>query len=284
MNSFQTGSSLFALIRMLYQTSPTSKYVLVEGQEDVDLVKYHIHSSDVQLIISGGKSALIEAIVILEAAGFSEAIGVVDRDFDHLVTSTIPRTTNLIHTDGYDLFSEMFAINPSLIRDVLFSLDSNAATNIESLSGERLENLIIQLVLCLAPFRIINGWCRLQMKFANFPFGDIINSDFTPGENKNVLAVLNRRSSTVTKLVTIHRYISSVNALIAPSIRDCGGHDLIGAATALMIRGGAKNFSKDALKEKLIGAIDCSIFSGSTTSNLIETWARTHSMRIFDCC
>ncbi len=100
LNNHKTAASIEIEIRMtrLYHDSAI---LLLEGADDGRFWRGRI-VEDCDLLITGGRSALLEAITIVDDRPITGVLAAADPDYDRL-QGTLPKSPNLFFTDAHDL-------------------------------------------------------------------------------------------------------------------------------------------------------------------------------------
>lgn len=104
MRSDLDGTDLFNLLMMDPPTGET-RMVIVEGESDFNLLADFLRSDAITITVGYGKQSLLEAAT-LASSKLTQAVFLVDADFDHLVGTADSYPDNVILTDLYDLYMD----------------------------------------------------------------------------------------------------------------------------------------------------------------------------------
>src|SRR5712691_9695166 len=85
-------------------------FLVVEGRDDRLFCDRFTSSADCKLVVAEGKTSVCEVIEILEDSGFVGSVGLVDSDFDRILTPELMRS-NIVATDAHVLESILIRSN-----------------------------------------------------------------------------------------------------------------------------------------------------------------------------
>ena len=283
MSGGHTGETLFVLITMLRQLDSKRLILVVEGFEDDAVLDGHINETNINVLISGSKIAILRLCDLLHVNHISYAVGLIDRDLDDLTGRSSSYPPNVVATHAYDLVADVLLTNPDLLLRALKSQNRDASRVVESTCSGSISDVVFQLVISLSVLRLLNESFDFGLSFVNFPFFKILNSDYSVKSSEEILVFANIRSSSTVEFSEIEPHLATAMHSINSDRRHCGGHDIIGASIAIMRQGGDKALSKSNLVKSISTAISCNVMVRLPIYKQIENWAASNSSAAFDC-
>ncbi|MFZ2226866.1 MAG: hypothetical protein WA090_00265 [Candidatus Nanopelagicaceae bacterium] len=278
-----SGDALFSQVLMQRQVDKRL-FLLVEGNDEVSILTGHIEERNLALVaFGGGKRALLRAGELLHTNGLTHTLVLVDRDLDDLTGKSGLYPPTVVATNGYDLVGDVIVTHPHLLRRAVQSHGGAVVSTIGSSSNGNVSEITFRLAMALAILRLINEELDLGLKLRNFPFRDILNPDFTVKDFAEILDRANNRSPVVVQLDDIRHLLTSAVNRINEDPRHCGGHDILGAAAAVLRQGGARGVGSDQLAASINTAASCTTMMRLSIYSNIENWAAQWSVMAFDC-
>lgn len=277
-----TPDSAFAWVLMQRQVDG-NLLLIVEGDDEDVILDGHLDRGSVTLLVMGGKSNVLGASRLLLARKDRSVLAVVDRDMDDLTGGSAGYPSNVAPTRGYDLVADINHVRPELLNRAIRVHGRSAASEIERQTGVEISDIVFNLCLALAPLRLVNMERSLGLNLRDFPFDRIIRADYTPRGIEEIVNVANLRSRVDIPFEFIHVDLADAIGRIRGDRRYCGGHDLMGAASAVLRRGGASSVSSRNLAASVYTAIDCQTIVRLPVTGPIGDWAEGHSRTAFTC-
>ena len=134
-------------------------------------------------------------------------------------------------------------------------------------------DLAFKLCLALGALRLVNAELSLGLNLRDFPFGNIIGLDYSPVSQDHILQQANSRSAVDVDFERMQAEIGLAVSRIGDDFKYCGGHDILGAAAALLRKGGAKSVGAHNLASSLFTATDCDSIRRLPLRVSISNWA-----------
>jgi len=258
-------------------------FLLVEGDDEDSLLYGHLFGEDVSILVLGGKPNVLETSRLLASEPVKGVYAVVDRDLDDLTGVAGGYPPNLVATKGYDLVSDVVGVRPDLFERTLRVHGKDAYDAVESATGASFIEICKQLCLRVAALRLVNAEKQLGLNLRDFPFARLINHDFSLKDYSDVISEANTRSRVSIDVSSVEVQVRAATLRIGDDLRFCGGHDLLGAAAALLRRGGARSVGAAGLAASLLTASDCETIRRLPIRHSIYAWAEGFSRRAFEC-
>jgi len=282
MQRLVTPDSAFAWIKMQRQVDH-HLFLLVEGDDEDSILYGHFLRDDVSILVLGGKPNVLATSRLLALQPVKGVYSLIDRDMDDLTGSTATYPPNLVATKGYDLVSDIVAVRPDLFERTLRVHGKDVFDAVEVSTGSKFTDLCNELCLKLSALRLVNDEEQLGLNLRDYPFAALINSDFSSKEYSDFIREANSRSKVTVDVSSVEVLVRAAASRIGGDTRFCGGHDLVGAASALLRRGGAKSVGADNLAASLFTATDCETIGRLPVKDSICDWAGKFSRAAFDC-
>ena len=273
----------FALTVMLKQTSPQTHYLAVEGKEDYRYLQGHLSRDKVQIFITGSKTEVLKYCNLLQANHISNARGIVDRDLDDYLPVKFIYPSSLFVTQGYDLFSDIISVDPSLLSRALRNQNPSVVSRVERIRNEPIENIVRNLVLEVVRFRLVNELLDLGISFSHMAFMELMDSEFRPLPPRKVLEYFNSRRTATIDFDSLETELNLAVNSLPREIGICGGHDLVSASVAILKKGGCPNSSTHATISSVLTGHNCEKMMQMKIFKEISDWGQASSIRIFDC-
>lgn len=252
MQRLVTPDSAFAWIKMQRQVD-RHLFLLVEGDDEDSILYGHLLRDEVSILVLGGKPNVLATSRLLASQPVKGVYALIDRDLDDLTGVTAGYPPNLVATRGYDLVSDIVAVRPDLFERSLRVHGKDAFEAVEAAVGVKFTDLCNQLCLKLAALRLVNDEEQLGLNLRDYPFAKLINPDFSLKDYSDAITEANSRSKVTVDVSSVEVQVRAAASRIGEDTRFCGGHDLIGAASALLRRGGAKSVGAAGLAASLFG-------------------------------
>ncbi len=215
-------------------------FLIVEGDDDSRFFRGRINQDACDLVIAGGKAAVVGGIEQLDAKHFRGALGVCDDDCASL-DGHRPTSPNLIVTEWRDL-DTLLVRSPALERVLAEYGDKNAIQKLESARGPVRDNLT-RLALPFGRLRWLSTRDSLGLDFAKLTPFQFIKPDWS----------FNPWDITSAAAAQLKEAPQDIDARIAalPSVdpwRACQGHDLLAILAIGLGEGGALGSRKTSNK------------------------------------
>ena len=282
MQEFITGDSVFMNAVMQRQTSD-HLLLLVEGDDEVRILDNHLIKENVTILALGGKPQVLKAAKFVDTTQLPGVIAVIDRDLDDFTGEASTYPSALVVTEGYDLVSDIVAVADQTLRRVLRVHAHQAWSRVEQDTGADPLEAIYALALALIPFRLANQVGSFGLNMRDFPFSQIIDSDYSPKSLPDIFGVIVNRSPQKPTWASFQPQFLDAEQKTRGKRVLCGGHDLIRAAAAVLIRAGGAGLGQPNLEKSLYAAVDCAIVANLPLYQPLQTWAGKHARSAFDC-
>ncbi len=258
-------------------------FLLVEGDDEDSILHGHLLRDHVSVLILGGKPNVLATARLLESQPVKGVYALIDRDLDDLTGASANYPKGLVATSGYDLVSDIVEVRPDLFERALRVHGKDAFDAVEAAAGVKLFDLCKDLCLKLAALRLVNNEEQLGLNLRDFPFSKLINSNLSVKDYSDFIMEADARSKVSVDISSVEARVRSAASRIGENMRFCGGHDLVGAASALLRMGGASSVGSSGLAASLFTATDCETIKRLPVKDSIQAWASKFSRDAFDC-
>ncbi|YCK79997.1 DUF4435 domain-containing protein (plasmid) [Arthrobacter sp. D3-18] len=258
-------------------------FLLVEGDDEDTILYGHLLREQISVLVLGGKPNVLATGHLLASQPVAGVYSMIDRDLDDLTGKTANYPPNLVATRGYDLVSDVVTSRPDIFERALRVHGVDAFENVEQITGAKLTDICSSMCLKLAALRLVNEVENLGLNLRDFPFSQVINGDFSSKGYSAYIMAANARSPISVDIPAVETLVREAALRINGDVRFCGGHDLVGAAAAILRHGGAKSAGAGALAASLITATDCETLRQLPVKEAIRNWADSHSRNVFHC-
>lgn len=107
LNELKGPGEILAEIRMSRRGFRGS-FLIVEGDDDSRLWRSRVARRSCELVIGGGKKAVLGGICLVDGNGVEGVLGIIDADFDIVEGHEVP-SQNLVRTDAHDVETMILA-------------------------------------------------------------------------------------------------------------------------------------------------------------------------------
>lgn len=211
-------------IRMRRSTF-TGVFLLVEGSSDKVFYERFVNKLICQMVVISGKPSSKERVIavlgILEKSNFLGVLGIVDADFDRLVTSA-HHSPNLLRTDTHDL--ETMLINSAALEKLLPILGSTA--KISQFGNVRAA--LVKAGISIGYLRWISQCDGLNLTFNGITFSKFINKkSLELDELELIKDVKNKSQAFSLNTNDIQQQLTKQKSNSHDCWQVCCGHDLV---------------------------------------------------------
>lgn len=275
-----TPDSLFA--RIMMDESGARAFFLVEGPDENSIFCEHI-PDDVSLIVCGGKENVLGTAEIVESNSHPDVYGLVDSDFDRFQEGIADYPNHIVATDSYDLIADIVLSSPRSLRRALSAHGADSVQRIEDSTGKPVDHLVFGLTTKLAAVKLAARRNQYQVSFRDYDFLPLVDRSFElPGVDE-ILDHGATRSPAFTPEEIHHEAARSTYVELAGRRDASGGHDIVSASLALLMRGGAK-IPKKTISGTFISIGTCQVLASLACIRQLSDMALNDSgVDIFDC-
>lgn len=254
-------------------------FLVVEGGSDAKFCDIFCARVSFRIVAANGRDNVIGCMSILNADGFTGAIGLIDRDFDGCenVNVTMP---NVVLTDTHDIETMMIE-SPALDRVLVERASSEKMAAFLDEQRLSIREVILDRARHLGALRLVSRRKALSLKFKGLLFSSFIDAETMDVDTRAmVVTVLNKSNrhdlnpdALVTDISEVHTHGYSPWQL-------CCGHDLVnilvcGLRKALGSHSGAK-VDADSVETDLRLAYKVEYFRGSGLWSTLLAWQNAH--------
>lgn len=267
-------------------------YILVEGNNDYTLFRKFFNNEICDIKISFGKDIITGVIEILEERGFSNAIAIIDSDFQNL-DQTKPPSERIFFTDCHDLESSIFKSEAvdALIDQYCIKEKLDVFLNEHNTTDMR-----TALLSLISPLGYLK-WANKQNEWGILFRPKEVNGsplkieDFIPvntlkftGDEQMVRTVLNFSRGKVKSLpkeTTVIEQLCQISKGNVDHYQLCNGHDL-SYLFSLALRKKVSNYNANAvtaaqIESDLILAYDSRYFEKTELYTELKHWENKNS-------
>ncbi|WP_175393587.1 DUF4435 domain-containing protein [Rhodococcus globerulus] len=246
--------------------------LVVEGDDDIFLIKRHLSESILLLKGTGGKSSVLRAAQIAEDRSLTDVLFLVDADYDRIINSKVVYPKLVVTSLYHDIFIDTIMMESRVIERVIDAhIRRFARKSTDPITGSNVLSAALSLAARVASLRIVNEREQFGLKLNDFPFGSL--SSFDPNVQEIATLALARSTSglQIDDLVT---KIVAQNSLSCHSeIELVGDHDLFRALARVLALSGVKGVGADVLCTALLGALDCRHIMKTDWYVATDSWA-----------
>lgn len=138
-------------------------HLLLEGPSDSRFWKAHVTVNECHIVICDGKQTALISSAMLEAAGVSAVLAIVDDDLDSLVGRPVV-ASNVVVTDFHDLEATIFA-SLALERVLAEYSDTALVSAFVGATGATIRDLLVDRALPFGRLRYVNEVNKLGVSF-----------------------------------------------------------------------------------------------------------------------
>jgi Protein of unknown function (DUF4435) len=241
--------------------------LIVEGPDDSRFFRARIDNDACDLIIAGGKLAVVGGIDRLDAQHFRGALGVCDDDCASL-DGHRPASPNLIVTEWRDL-DTLLVRSPALERVLAEYGDTDAIQKFEGTRGSVRDNLT-RLALPYGRLRWLSTREHLGIDFEKLKPVRFINPDWSLKADDLMTVAADQLKVAPKDLEARVTALPAVDPWLA-----CQGHDLLAILALGLGKGGAlgsRNPGRDHIASMLRASLDSAHWVTSHLANEIRRW------------
>jgi hypothetical protein len=251
-------------------------FLVTEGRDDRLLCERFISPADCKLVIAEGKTSVCEVIEILEDAGFSGVVGLIDADFDRIV-NVQHSSPNIIVTESHDL--ECLLIRSSALEVVLGELASS-----EKLAtfGNDFRAILLRAATPIGALRLYSHRAQLGLRFDGLRYPTFINRESLEIDSEALVKEV--RNRTQRQNLPVHEILGGIKAVQTEGNDGwslCCGDDLLGILSYGLRHAIGDNpaqlVSEEQLRRALRLAFSDQLFQDSTLSAALRTWEKENA-------
>jgi hypothetical protein len=269
-----TGEDLYAYLRMMRQTDPRL-VLLVEGAEDCVVLDPHLNDSHIQSVPGYGKLSVLRAAEILEAAGDSTVLCLVDSDLDEVVGRPMAPSNNLISTDHHDMVADLFFAIPEIFSRLVWTFgDRNKVKQFMTDFGLTPLQAVVKVTTPVGALRACSIQHGLGLNMSKYPMTEVIDMWNSDTFDAVVVSVGVTRSphTSVTETQALQLLQTQV-AAAPPTTMYCSGHDLISSSAAFISRLWGGSAGTRHLGQSFRAAVGCESIQSTGFFKKIRLWS-----------
>ncbi|WP_414171866.1 hypothetical protein [Clavibacter tessellarius] len=264
---------------MARQSSPKLMLV-VEGDDDMLLLRGH-NTDELDLILgSGGKAAVIEAARLAEARSVLGIGFLVDRDYEWFTAPQVQLPSNVLTTHSHDLVMDIINSNNHLVERVIQIHSRAAARRGVPVDAPSWLAEAVSLAASIVPLRTANDRHLLALSLRDFPFGKL--KETKPSLATFARLAVGRSKPSINQQDLVHLIECEIMILIEDDERLIGDHDFF-AALARVMRSHDVVVGSNALVDSFLSTIDCAPLMRTITHQRVSDWAMSHNRVAFNC-
>jgi hypothetical protein len=241
--------------------------LIVEGDDDSRFFRGRIDNATCDLILAGGKAAVVGGIERLDAQTFRGALGVCDDDCASLHGNQ-PTSPNLIVTEWHDL-DTLLVRSPALERLLAEYGDHNAIQQLERNSGPVRDNLA-RLALPFGKLRWLSTRENLGLDLKPLTPFRFIEPSWSFDAAALTLAAATQLNMTPLDLEARIAALTTVDPWLL-----CQGHDLLAILARGLCKGGAlgsRNPGHHVIASTLRASLDSAPWLATALATSIRRW------------
>jgi hypothetical protein len=274
-----SSDSIAATVRMLRSTFSGS-FFLVEGEVDVRLLRRFVDQSVCQIQICHNRSNVIRVVAILDADHFAGHLGIVDRDFGHILNEQL-KSENLIVTAENDIELVIFQ-SEAFERFIAEYANADKVAALEAAMQRSLREVLICSASTIGTLRYLSKLRRWNLDFEGMTIRYVDRREMDIDLDLEIEHLRGRSYPTTMPIVQSVReefdcarrqfpdLLSHTHGHDLCEIVSKGIHEVFGRANVALGRGGA------AVEEVLRAAFSVENFRASPLFAGICAWERNH--------
>jgi hypothetical protein len=287
MKSYETQHTFHNFIAMLSKYYSQSLIVVMEGHDDLFLLKEWVSSSVIVQHGEGGKGQILRVAERFVAEGNDRVRFVVDRDYDDYVEPPVVYSDNVVVSRYHDCFTDVLSVNQRLLARVVdYHLDSyrrsvdERARPASEVCVDSLVDRAFELALMMAACRIVDLQSALSLNFKAFKFRKHANEMLDASYIMRCLL----RNAVCSDLdmddlcARAEKVVGELQVLDFPLV---GDHDLFAAVNYLVSRHG-RSLSDKVIRSSLLTSISVSVLRELIWCNVLEGWASSYRIGFFE--
>ena len=275
-----TADSVYSEIMM--EEPPPKAFLLVEGPDENAIFFGHV-STDVVLIVCGGKKNVLEAARLAESNGYNNVYGLVDNDFDRILGRDKHYPDHVVATVAYDLISDLVMSSADVLRRCLSAHAAPGVRAIEDASGASIDHAVFALTSRLAGARLATIREGYPLIFRGYNFDPVVGAAYEPADISKFLHNAACRDPHFIVDATVLQAVDVAFSEISISRHTSGGHDIVSASVALLGKAGSQ-VSLKAISGTLISVASCNVVASLLCVRDLTTIARVDSgVELLDC-
>ncbi|MGV1916399.1 DUF4435 domain-containing protein [Rhizobium sp. 22-785-1] len=271
-------ATLFAEIK-LQRAVHKGSFALVEGDTDSRFYAQLIDDDRCAIINCINKDNVENTILLLDAARFSGAVGIVDGDFAEVSNDNAP-SPNIVMTHGNDV--EMMILNSPALDKVLLHCGSVQKINVVcSARGATLRHIIALEAAKIGVVRLASkrrGW---NLKFKDMSYHFVTNAGFQVDVSRIRSHVLARSGVGAPTPTDLQQECEAIVSLGYDAMHLSNGHDYVRILARAFKRdiGSTNTYDVDcSLLEKLLRVgYERAYFLKTSTYAAIKNWEKLNT-------
>jgi len=280
---FINGPSIRAHVMMQRQVD-ARLFIVVEGDDEVDIYDWHLNKADVLLLAGGGKPALIEASELLHDEPTARTLILIDRDLDEIRNQDGNYRPNVRATVCYDLAADIVGFMPTVFDRLLVTHAKNRIlASIQRAAGQPVSELAFVIARPISWIRLANADHGWGLNLRNFPMSEIVQNSYEPRSISRIIHLALARSKSREAQEDVAAEVKLAAERIGTERRYVGGHDLLAATAAILRIGGIKSISRGQLETGLCLLVDCTVMRALPVYSQVSEWATDYGKTAFTC-
>lgn len=281
-------NTLFTTVKMYIEES-SQLLLVVEGDDDHLVLKEHC-TNDLRLIAGiGGREQVLRSAALASSQNLRGVRFLVDRDYENFKASKCSYPENVCLSTGHDMFMDLLANDPKLLRRVIDVHTAGARRRPVKKENSlppipeplTIAEEALTLAAHLAAVRIVDARRNLNLDFKRFSFGSLKVSEFDTYVIANEIMVRCEQNvdlavEVVSECVLVHHEIRGQHAFVV------GDHDFF-SALARVLKCFQISISDEFLQKAFIMGVSCTSVAAGGWFDEIQSWCALNSRTGFDC-
>jgi len=242
-------------------------FLVLEGPDDSRFWSSRLVANQCEIVIAGGKPAVVGGVGRLDARRFRGAVGVVDDDCDRLLGNA-SGSANLIRTDVRDL--ECILVRSGAFNKVLAEFGEPRKIARFVASGRDIRNVLVELALPLGRLRWYSYQAGVGVDFRKLIAQRFVDEASWTFDEDALLDAASAQPGVPVRA----SLVADLNALISADVwQVCHGHDLIdllGLGLARVL--GNKNPGRERIGSVLRSGLDNTELRGLQIHRDLRQW------------
>jgi len=275
------SNTLFNMLAMIRAES-MRPILVVEGDDDLFLIKPHVHERTHLIKGTGGKLAVLMSARLADTNRLSGVLFLIDSDFDSVLGENRPYPAAVASSTHHDVIMDTLLVNRPILIRVIEAHCRHASRRIKTdVNFAALLEDALELAARIAHLRIVNQRDELGLILRDFPFG--LMKAISPEPVEIARLALTRSKSSVTLADLAQKLEESIARSDYESVHIIGDHDLFRALSRVLSLNGITGIGADQIWTSTLAAIQCEHLMKTPWFLAINTWSATQEEPGFKC-
>lgn len=275
------SNTLFNTLAMI-RAEKSSVILVVEGDDDLFLIKRHLSKLTILLKGVGGKSAVVETAHRVDKFPIKDVLFLIDADYDRVTAPDREYPGSVVASSNHDVFMDIILANEELLERIVEAHTRQLSRRTgKEIRPSEIVAAAMSLAASLAPLRIVNETESLSLKLVDFPFGSVSSHRPNPRE---IVSLAVTRSQTQLSVDEVQaKVIEQQSKNIHEQSVLIGDHDLFRSLSRVLALNGVKGVGAETLWTGFLAAADCRHIARTAWFASVKSWSSNRGQTSFMC-